>query len=551
MTFRQKFAALGLLLLAGFALLIWSTRSTLHEVMVTGPLYQRAVEGQELVADILPPPKFIVETHLLVHQLVDAQTDEQRTAFLKRLAECEVEYADRQAHWATNLDQRNGGMEGTLAWELLHEAHDPANAYFKVVHDSLLPALQSGDSAAARRVLIDELNPLFATHRIGIDRSVAAAHQVIAEREREAVGVVSRGQAWALGLGIGILVAVALAGGLAFRSVLRSIDTVSERLRVMSDGEADLTSRLGITTKDEAGRLARYVDAFVAKIGGLVSQAKESALSLKSMSQVVHDTSREQEATVQQFGASTAQIAAAVQEISATQADLVRTMDAVQKVAESSADIASSGRERLGEMAGAMQSLAASSASISERLTTINDRTQDISAIVVAITKVADQTNLLSVNAAIEAEKAGEAGRGFLVVAREIRRLADQTAQATLDIERMVASTQAAVSAGVMEMDKFTAEVHSRVHQVGTIGHGLGAVIDGVAEMKERFAGLGEGMSSQAVGAQQISEAMGSLSGNVRSTVASLADFTHAAERMRSAVAALDRELSKFRVASA
>ena len=96
--------------------------------------------------------------------------------------------------------------------------------------------------------------------------------------------------------------------------------------------------------------------------------------------------------------------------------------------------------------------------------------------VVTTITKVADQANLLSVNAAIEAEKAGEYGLGFLVLAREIRRLADQTAVATLDIEQMVKQMQGAVSAGVMEMDKFTEEVRQAVESVGKMGQSLGHV---------------------------------------------------------------------------
>ena len=104
----------------------------------------------------------------------------------------------------------------------------------------------------------------------------------------------------------------------------------------------------------------------------------------------------------------------------------------------------------------------------------------NINLVVTTITKVADQTNLLSINAAIEAEKAGEYGLGFLVVAREIRRLADQTAVATLDIERMVKEMQYSVSAGVMEMDKFSEQVRQVVSEVGTIGGQLGQIITSV-----------------------------------------------------------------------
>ena len=93
------------------------------------------------------------------------------------------------------------------------------------------------------------------------------------------------------------------------------------------------------------------------------------------------------------------------------------------------------------------------------KLAVLNEKASNINQVVTTITKVADQTNLLSLNAAIEAEKAGEHGRGFAVVATEIRRLADQTAIASYDIEQLVKEMQSAVSAGVMGMDKFSEEV--------------------------------------------------------------------------------------------
>ena len=123
--------------------------------------------------------------------------------------------------------------------------------------------------------------------------------------------------------------------------------------------------------------------------------------------------------------------------------------------------MASTGQKGLSGMDQTMRQLAESTESIGSKLSVISERAANINLVVTTITKVADQTNLLSINAAIEAEKAGEYGLGFLVVAREIRRLADQTAVATLDIERMVKEMQYSVSAGVMEMDKFSEQVRT------------------------------------------------------------------------------------------
>ena len=149
-----------------------------------------------------------------------------------------------------------------------------------------------------------------------------------------------------------------------------------------------------------------------------------------------------------------------------------------------------------------MQQLVESTGSISSKLATIREKADSITQVVTTITQVADQTNLLSINAASEAEKAAEYGRGFLVVAREIRRLADQTAVATLDIENRVRLMRGAVSAGVLQTDKFGEEVRCGVGRAAEVNGQAGQIIAGVAALGERFGAVNEGMNNQSAGAQ-------------------------------------------------
>ena len=197
-----------------------------------------------------------------------------------------------------------------------------------------------------------------------------------------------------------------------------------------------------------------------------------------------------------------------------------------------------------------MQRLADATTSVSAKLATIREKADDINMVVTTITKVADQTNLLSINAAIEAEKAGEYGRGFLVVAREIRRLADQTAVATLDIDNIVRHMHSAVSVGVMEMDKFGDEVRDGVSRVGQINGQLGQIIEAVVELQQRFEPASEGMRQQSLGASQINEAMGRLTAGASQTSASLAEFKHATDRLRDAVERLRQGVMSFTVSN-
>jgi len=186
--------------------------------------------------------------------------------------------------------------------------------------------------------------------------------------------------------------------------------------------------------------------------------------------------------------------------------------------------------------------------SINAKLAVLNEKAGNINQVVTTITKVADQTNLLSLNAAIEAEKAGEYGRGFAVVATEIRRLADQTAVATYDIEQMVKEIQSAVSAGVMGMDKFSEEVRRGMQEVQQVGGQLSQIIQEVQALAPRFELVNEGMQAQATGAEQITEALGQLSEAAQQTVDSLRQSNQVIDGLNQASVGLRSSVSRFKL---
>ena len=286
----------------------------------------------------------------------------------------------------------------------------------------------------------------------------------------------------------------------------------------------------------------------IARIQVIITKVRESSLQVLSAASEIAATARQQESTVHGLNSATTEIAASVREISATGKELSGTMNEVNSRSAHAVSLADSGQTQLASMEQTMQKLVESTASISSKLAIIREKADNINVVVITITKVADQTNLLSINAAIEAEKAGEYGRGFLVVAREIRRLADQTAVATLDIENLVRLMQDAVSAGVMQMDKFSVEVRSGVGRVEEINGQTGEIIREVNTLGERFHMVNEGMRNQAIGAEQINEAMANIAGNVRSTAASLEEFNKATTHLRGSIEQLNQEIAQFKI---
>jgi methyl-accepting chemotaxis protein len=327
----------------------------------------------------------------------------------------------------------------------------------------------------------------------------------------------------------------------------RRVRTAAEAAERIARG--DLTEEIQPSTvPDETGALLCSVHRMTANLNELVGQVKQSSVQLNSTATELAATSRQQEANASTFGASTNQIAAATREISATSSELVQTMQDVHDVAVDTARLAVSGRQGLEEMESNMRGLEQATSSIGDKLAVINHKANNITGVVTTITKVADQTNLLSVNAAIEAEKAGEYGVGFLVVAREIRRLADQTASATLDIEQMVQQMQGAVSEGVMEMDRFTDKVRRSVQGVEEISRHMEEIIERVRANTERFVRVNESMQSQSEGAAQISSAMAQLTESATQTTQSIGEYCHAAHDLRSAISALQSSIATFQL---
>ena len=301
---------------------------------------------------------------------------------------------------------------------------------------------------------------------------------------------------------------------------------------------------------DETGQLLQAMTNMTQKLNSLLGQVQKSTVQLMSSSNEIAATSREQEVTMQEFGASTKDVANSAKNIYQTSNDLVSTMNEITTMAEETATSAGNGHQSLLNMATTIDQMDQASQSISVKLAAINEKAENVTNVVTTITKVADQTNLLSLNAAIEAEKAGEYGLGFSVVATEIRRLADQTAVATLDIAQMVKEMQLAVSAGVMEMDKFAKEVHQGVEEVNLISAQLIQIIEKVQALTPNFEAVNQGMNSQSQRAHQISESMVQLGEGADQTIVSLSEFNMATQNLNKAARDLQNEMSHFKVSS-
>jgi methyl-accepting chemotaxis protein WspA len=352
-----------------------------------------------------------------------------------------------------------------------------------------------------------------------------------------------------LGIGLtfaGALLLAVLAGFFLLKAITLPLHRLARAADIMAKG--DFSQRLNFSRSDEFGTVGQGYDRMSGELAELVGQIQTSGIQVNSSINEITATLREQQATAAQIAATTTEIGATSREIAATSKELARTMGTVAGSAEQTASLAGNGQEGVAQMEETMGRMIDATAAISAKLAVLAEKASNISQVVTTITKVADQTNLLSLNAAIEAEKAGEYGRGFSVVAVEIRRLADQTAVATLDIEQMVREIQSAVSAGVMGMDKFSEEVRRGTSDVQQVGGQLSQVIEHVQAMVPRFEVVNEGVQAQAAGAEQINLALGQLSEAAQQTVDALKQSNQAIDELHQVSAGLRDGVSKFKL---
>lgn len=417
---------------------------------------------------------------------------------------------------------------------------------YKRIRADILGTAMAGDPVVAKSRVKNELRPAF---YLGRD---ILAKMVLENKKQADEAAVSIKQAvdaaeYDMLVSLGLAIAAAIVCGiLLMRAIGNPMRQIVNTLE--STGSGDLTRRLSLARKDEFNAIETGFNGMVDELTGLVGKTQRSAVQVATSVTEIAATSKQQQATASEVAATTTEIGATSREISATSRELVRTMTEVSSAAEQTASLAGSGQVELARMEDTMRNVVGAAGSVNAKLAILNEKAGNITQVVTTITKVADQTNLLSLNAAIEAEKAGEYGRGFVVVATEIRRLADQTAVATYDIEQMVREIQSSVSAGVMGMDKFSEEVRRGMADMQQVGDQLSQIIQQVQTLAPRVQMVNEGMQAQATGAEQINQALQQLSDAAQQTVESLRQSSLAIEELTVVANDLRSGVSRFKI---
>ena len=459
---------------------------TLTTVKVHGPYYQRIVQGKDLIADILPPPEYILEAYLTVFQILEESEPARLQQLIQRGNELRTEYEQRHAFWVTDLPP------GTLKDALVVTSYEPAKQFFTARDTEFIPFILQGNRERARLVMQEVLKPRYAEHRKAIDTVVQLAMARNAADEQEVISAITSSLSILLTMGISVIFLVVVLSRVIGQGI---VSTLQQTVVVLQDvAEGDLTKQLVVTSEDEVGIMARALNRTLTDLHTAISIISHNSLALASAS-----TELSQTAAQMTESADTAVVEAKV------------VADIAGQVVEQVHTVTTAGRDmstcvsQIAQQAIDAASIMAQAVSVAENtnstITRLGDSSAEIGQVIKVITSIAEQTNLLALNATIEAARAGEAGKGFAVVANEVKELAKQTAEATEDISHRICTIQADTQGAVAAI-KHVSDIIGQVNDTATTI--ANALAEQQATSGEMMRSLGEAYQESAKIAQMI-----------------------------------------------
>jgi len=351
------------------------------------------------------------------------------------------------------------------------------------------------------------------------------------------------------------VIALALAAALSFISFLivkkslQPLELIVSMIKDVAQGEGDLTKRLDIRSKDELGEVCIWFNVFIDKLHEIVSHMSRTTHQVSTAAAHLHATAEHMATSAEEVTAQVETVATAGEEMSATSGDIAQSCNNAAEAARHASEAAVSGAKVVDETITVMKSIAERVGDTAKAVDSLGKRSEQVGEIVGTISDIADQTNLLALNAAIEAARAGEQGRGFAVVADEVRALAERTTKATKKIGEMIKAIQNETDGAVVAMEEGVREVARGSEKAADSGKALGKILGQINEVNMQINQVATAAEEQTATTSEISNNMHQITEVVAQTAQSSMESSEAANELSSLAEELEQIVAQFKLA--
>jgi methyl-accepting chemotaxis protein len=365
--------------------------------------------------------------------------------------------------------------------------------------------------------------------------------------ESQGATLASTGATW-INTGVTLLIVLlcALIGALLTRVIAPPLQAATAALERVA--EKDLTVSVNEAGADEIGRLTAALNTSVASMRSVLQAVAHGAETLSAATTEMSARSIETAGNAHTQSSKTNQIAAAAQEMTATIGEISHNAESAASASRVSAETANQGGEVMQAAAVTMEKIAGATSSVSEKMTSLAHRSEEIGKVVNVIQEISEQTNLLALNAAIEAARAGEHGRGFAVVAGEVRRLAERTKSATEEISGTIRSIQEETRETLQVMQDSRAAVETGMGETAHARKSLGAIIESSRQVEHQIHLIATAATEQTSAAGEISESAGYISQLSVENAQGAEEAVEALKNLASLASDLDGMIRQFRL---